>query len=117
MPLNHQLTSREARLIATTRTAPAYQLYLLPDTQPPKPGLVMSANGGGHSIEVEIWSMPAARYGEFVAEIPSPLGVGSLTLEDGSTVQGFVCTHPIDAHAQDISRFGGWRNYLVSRTR
>lgn len=117
MPLNHQLTSRDARLITKTRTAPAYLLYLLPGTQPPKPGLVLSTNGHGHSIEVEIWSMPAARYGEFVAEIPAPLGIGTLRLEDESTVQGFVCTHPIDAQAQDISQFGGWRNYIASRAR
>jgi len=117
MPLNHQLTSRGAKLVSKTRTAPGYRLYLLPDTSPPKPGLVHSANGGGHAIEVEIWEMPLARYGEFVAEIPAPLGIGTISLEDGSAVQAFVCTQPVSTAARDISEFGGWRNFIASRAK
>lgn len=114
MPLNHQLTERGARLIAKTLTAPRYRLFVLPGTEPPKPGLVPSIDG--RAIEVEVWSMPVARYGEFVAQIPAPLGIGTLTLGDGSAVQGFVCTHALDERARDISDYGGWRSYIASRT-
>ncbi|CAN5143023.1 allophanate hydrolase [soil metagenome] len=112
-PLNWQLAERSARLIRSTRTAKHYRLYALPGTTPPKPGLVRSETEGV-AIEVEIWEMPARHYGSFVAEIPSPLGIGTLELEDGSKVQGFICESWALADAEDISRFGGWRDYRAS---
>ena len=114
MPLNIQLSERGAVLERTTHTASNYQLYLLPDTTPPKPGLVRCANGG-HAIEVEVWRMPVEHYGSFVAAIPAPLGIGTLTLEDGSSVQGFLCESTAVAGARNISAFGGWRNFLQKR--
>ena len=112
-PLNHQLTGRGATLERTCRTAPAYRLYALPGTEPPKPGLVRT--GSGVPIEVEVWEMPTERYGSFVAGIPAPLGIGTLELEDGTRVQGFVCEHHAARDALDISEYGGWRAYLAAR--
>ena len=114
MPLNGQLTERGARLVAQTQTAAAYRLYALPGTVPPKPGLVRVAPGEGAAIAIEVWEMPLALYGSFVALIPSPLGIGTLSLADGSTVQGFICETNDLGGAQDITHFGGWRNYIAS---
>jgi allophanate hydrolase len=114
MPLNHQLVARGARLLGSARTAPHYRLYLLPATHPPKPGLVGSSGATGHAIEVEIWSIPADRYGSFVAEISAPLGIGTIELEDGRALQGFVCTQNVGPGARDISAFGGWRKFMAS---
>ena len=69
------------------------------------------------AIELEIWSMPADRFGPFVADIPAPLGIGTIELADGSSVQGFVCTQGVAAEARDISAFGGWRNFIASQQR
>ena len=114
MPLNSQLTERGATLVQTTHTAPCYELYALPGTTPPKPGMLRVAPGQGHRIALEVWEMPMAHYGSFVALIPAPLGIGTLTLEDGSRVQGFVC-EPLElAGARHISEFGGWRAYIAS---
>ncbi|MDB5961585.1 MAG: allophanate hydrolase [Massilia sp.] len=115
MPLNFQLTERGATLAASTRTAPAYRLYALAGTVPPKPGMVRVNGAEGTAVEVEIWEMPIAQYGSFVALIPWPLGIGTLTLADGSAVQGFVCESMALAGAEDISHHGGWRNYMASR--
>ena len=114
MPLNGQLTARGATLLASTQTAPDYQFYALPGTVPPKPGLLRVAMGKGHCIAVEVWEMPAQHYGSFVALIPAPLGIGTLSLSDGSSVQGFICEPWALQGAQDISHFGGWRAYLAS---
>ena len=114
MPLNSQLTERQATLLASTHTAPDYQLFALPGTVPPKPGLLRVAPGAGTQIAVEVWEMPLAHYGSFVALIPAPLGIGTLTLADGSTVQGFVCEPQALQGATDISHFGGWRAYIAS---
>ena len=48
----------------------------------------------------------------FVAGIPAPLGIGKVTLEDGSLVSGFLCESLGVADATDISALGGWRQYL-----
>jgi allophanate hydrolase len=70
------------------------------------------ADETGTAIEVEIWEMPACEFGPFVAAIPAPLGIGTITLASGEQVQGFVCEQYAVQDATDISRFGGWRAYL-----
>jgi allophanate hydrolase len=116
-PLNHQLTSRQAEFIRQTRTAPCYRLFALANTQPPKPGLKRVAEKLPQGIEVEIWSLDDAAFGSFVAEIPPPLGIGTLELEDGTSVKGFLC-EPIGLDgARDITEFGGWRTFRASLTK
>ncbi len=113
-PLNGQLVERQARLIETTRTAPGYSFYALPGTVPPKPGLIFDGVGRG-GIEVEIWEMDAAGFGSFVGLIPPPLGIGTVTLADGSGVKCFLCEAHAVAGAEDITSFGGWRAWLASK--
>ncbi len=113
--LNHQLTERGARLAWTGRTAAEYRLFALPNTTPPKPGL-LRVSEGGVGIEVEVWEVPTAAFGSFVAAIPPPLGIGSLALENGETVKGFLCEPHALAGARDISAFGGWRAFLSAGT-
>jgi allophanate hydrolase len=114
MPLNSQLTERGATLVCTASTAADYRLYALPGTTPPKPGLLRVAAGQGSAIALEVWDMPLQHYGSFVALIPAPLGIGTLTLTDGSSVQGFVCEPEALHGAKDISHLGGWRAYIAS---
>jgi allophanate hydrolase len=116
LPLNHELTQRGARLERAARTATQYRLFALPGTTPPKPGMVRENSGAGQAIELEVWCMSAAAFGAFVTGIPSPLGIGRIELEDGEWVQ-VVCESWALAGAEDISRFGGWRAFLGSRTR
>ncbi len=114
-PLNIQLQERSARLLKTTRTGPGYRFYALAGTVPAKPGLVFDGTGAG-GIEVEIWEMDEAAFGSFVALIPPPLGIGTLTLADGSQVKGFVCEPYAVQGAMDITAHGGWRAWLQQRT-
>ncbi|MES2398673.1 MAG: allophanate hydrolase [Pseudomonadota bacterium] len=114
MPLNTQLTERGAVLEGVAKTSADYRLYALPGTTPPKPGMLRVAPGQGAPIALEIWQMPAAHYGSFVALIPAPLGIGTLVLEDGSSVQGFVCEPEALKGAEDITQHGGWRAYMAS---
>ena len=112
MPLNHQLVARGARLVRTCRTSFGYALYALPDTTPPKPGLVRARTTA--QIAVEVWEVPLEAFGSFVAEVPPPLGIGNVQLEDGSWVKGFICEGIALEGARDITGFGGWRKYLES---
>jgi allophanate hydrolase len=114
LPLNYQLTQRQARLVETTRTAPNYRFYALPDGK--RPGLIKVAQGGA-AIDCEVWEMPASQFGSFVAGIPAPLGIGKLELADGVTLNGFIC-EPIGLDAAiDITEHGGWRAWLATRRR
>jgi allophanate hydrolase len=110
-PLNYQLIEEGGKLIRTCRTAPLYRLYALMG-KIAKPGLIRQGQGGS-SIEVEVWALPAAGFGRFVAAIPSPLGIGTLILEDGTEVKGFLCEPHALGDAPDISDYGGWRAYLA----
>jgi allophanate hydrolase len=111
-PLNWQMTQRKARLLRATRTNGDYRLYAVPNTTPPKPGLVYEPGFGGQGIEVEVWAMPEDTVGSFLNAIPPPLSLGTLRLADGSTVKGFLCEPSGVAGAQEITHLGGWRKYI-----
>lgn len=113
-PLNHQLTDRGARMIKSCRTAPDYRLFALAGTVPPKPGLLREDAYDGPGVELELWAMPEDHFGGFVAAVPPPLAIGSVRLDSGEWVKGFVC-EPIGLQgATEITRFEGWRQYLDS---
>lgn len=116
LPLNHQLTSRGAHLVACTKSSADYRLYALPGGPPFRPGMVRVAKGEvGSAIEVEVWEMATHEFGSFVAGIPAPLGIGTITLANGEQVQGFMCEQYAVKEAEDITRCGGWRAYLKQR--
>jgi allophanate hydrolase len=116
MPLNHQLTSRGAAFVGTASTSSNYRLFALAGSHPPKPGLLRLTPGepGGASIAVELWDLPSGRFGSLAAEIPPPLGIGTLELDDGRLVKGFICESAGLADADDITSFGSWQAYLAS---
>lgn len=113
LPLNHQLTERGGVLLERTHTAPVYRLLALAGAPPRRPGLKRVAQGGA-AIEVEVWMLPSAALGGFVATIPAPLGIGKVLLADGRQVCGFICEDYALAGAEDITSFGGWRAYLAT---
>ncbi|MFV0405887.1 MAG: allophanate hydrolase [Propioniciclava sp.] len=109
-PLNHQLISAGGSLVGSVTTAPEYRLYALPTT-PPKPGLVRVETGGS-SISGELWRLPAAGFGSFVAGLPAPMSIGTVGLGDGREVSGFL-VEPIAVDPEgDITAHGSWRAYL-----
>lgn len=114
MVLNGELKALGGRLLEPAKTATDYKLYALATT-PPKPGMLRVAAGAGSSIELEIWALPAAAFGKFVAAIPPPLSIGTVRLADGRGVKGFI-VEPADIEgARDISGFGGWRAFMAEK--
>ena len=114
MPLNWQLTSRGARLVETTRTAPLYRLYEIASSAPPKPALV-HAGSTGAPIEVEVYELDTEAFGSFVAEVPPPLAIGSVELATGRIVKGFVAEPRALEGAREITSFGGWRGFMGAK--
>jgi len=114
MALNGELTELGGRLLEATATAADYKLYAL-DTTPAKPGMLRVAPGTGSSISLEVWALPAAAFGKFVAAIPPPLSIGTVRLADGRGVKGFI-VEPVDiSGARDISAFGSWRTFVAQK--
>jgi allophanate hydrolase len=111
LALNVQLTERAAIFAERVQTAACYQLYALPGGPPYRPGLIR-VNEGGVSIEAELWRLPAQNWGDFIALIPSPLGIGTVQLSDGRSVKGFICEGIAVQGAKNISALGSWRNFL-----
>ncbi|MGE0231078.1 MAG: allophanate hydrolase [Flavobacteriaceae bacterium] len=112
MALNHEVRALGATLVREAATAAEYNLFVLPGSVPPKPGLLRVGPEKGASIELEIWSFPAEGFARFVSAIPTPLGIGTIRLDDGGSVQGFLVEALAVADAPNITRFGGWRGYV-----
>ncbi|HWI86019.1 MAG TPA: allophanate hydrolase, partial [Sphingomonas sp.] len=111
MPLHWQLTSRNATFLGAFQTAPSYRLYAMADSVPPKPALVHSHDGA--AIAVEVYELDVGAFGSFVAEVPAPLAIGTVTLDDGTSVKGFVAEPRALTGAEDITHLGGWRAYIA----
>jgi allophanate hydrolase len=112
MALNGELKTLGGRMLEAAMTAPDYRLYAL-ETMPPKPGMLRVEAGTGASIELEIWALPAAAFGKFVAAIPPPLSIGTVRLADGRGVKGFIVESADVSSAREISAFGGWRAFVA----
>jgi allophanate hydrolase len=114
MALNGELKALGGRLLEQAATAPDYTLYAL-STTPPKPGMLRVDPGKGSSIELELWALSAAAFGNFVAAIPPPLSIGTIRLADGRDVKGFLVEPLAINSARDISSFGGWRAFMAEK--
>ncbi|MBI1170477.1 allophanate hydrolase [bacterium] len=115
MPLNPELTGPGGVLLGEARTAPGYRLYALAGTVPPKPGMALDPHFRGPGIAVEVWALPPAAFGAFVARIPAPLGIGKITLDDGRQVPGFLCEAHGLTGATEITSHGGWHAYRAAQ--
>jgi allophanate hydrolase len=113
-PLNGQLIEVGARLRGEFRTAPAYRLYALRRGERHFPGLIRHEESGA-PIRVEVWDMSYPALGRFLRQVKSPLAIGTVELEQGRSVHGFLCEAHAIADAMDITRHGGWIAYQASR--
>ena len=116
MPLNRELTELDAVFDRAVSTTPHYRLYALPTSPVAKPGLVRN-EADGVAIKAEVWRLTPEGFGKFVSNIPSPLGIGTLTLADGTSAKGFICEAYAVEGAEDVSNYGGWRDYIASKSK
>lgn len=117
LPLHWQLEKVQASKLKTTKTSANYKLYALPITGPvQKPGL-RRVESDGSKIEIEIYAVPTERFGDFIAMVPEPLGIGSVETEDGEWVKSFICEEfgYKQKGTTDITEFGGWRYYIAAK--
>jgi allophanate hydrolase len=113
-PLNHELKLLGATFEQSIRTAPRYRMAALQRGEKRLPGVWRQSDGSGFSLDGEVWSLPEESVGAFFAKVSAPLCLGSLELEDGSWVKGFLAESSVCQEALDISEFGGWKRYQAS---
>jgi len=114
-----------------------------------KPGMVRQLHSElTAAIELEIWELPMENVGHFVLQVdrlclprschifpltplitwpcfvlpfqvPPPLGIGTVELEDGSNVKGFICEGWVveaascgDKKIVEITHLGGWLKFV-----
>lgn len=112
--LHWQLQKVHAEFVEATTTAPHYKLYALPKTGPvAKPGLRRVSEKDGAKIAIEIYDVPSENFGQFMALVPEPLGIGSVELASGSWVKSFICEEAgyKASGTKDITEHGGWKAY------
>jgi len=115
LPLNRELVALGGTFVREVMTAGDYRLFALPGTTPPKPGLVREPGFDGPGVPGEVWSLPPEAFGRFVAAIPPPLGIGRVTMSDGSVPSGFMCEQWAVEEATEV--VGGWRSFVEARKR
>ncbi len=113
LPLNHELVRLGGRFLREARTAPVYRLYSLAGGPPRRPGMVRASDGKGAAIHVEVWALPRAAFGDFLAGVPAPLSIGTVTLADGTAPKGFLCEPAGTLGATDVSAIGDWRRVIA----
>jgi allophanate hydrolase len=115
MPLASAFRSLGGVFARAAVTAPFYELHLLPGGPPQRPGLKRVEESLAHGIAVEVWKMPREKVGAFLETIPWPLGLGSIQLEGGEWVRGFICEPAGFLGAKDISGYGGFRAFVQAQ--
>lgn len=106
-PLDGELDALGARWLGPATTAAAYRLAWL-DTVPPKPGLARVGPERGVAIGGQLWLVPTAALGRFLAALPPPMSLGPVELADGAEVVGFGCSLEAWQAGRDISEHGDW---------
>jgi allophanate hydrolase len=110
LPLNNQLTDKGGRFLISAQTDSQYRLYQLGN----RPGLIRDDHG--QAIDLEIWALPKNTLGDLIAQIPSPLSIGSIMLSDQQQVKGFLCEPYGLKDSRDITHFGGWRAFCQAES-
>ena len=107
LPLNGQITALGGRFVREVSTAPLYRLSALGN----RPGMRRVENDGA-AIAGEVWALPTTSIGALLAQVPQPLGFGTVELADGPCL-GFLAEPAGLAGALDITQYGGWRGWLA----
>jgi len=108
LPLNRQITGLGGRFLRIARTEPVYRLHAMGN----RPGMARLPDGA--AIEGEVWALPTAAIGALLAQVPPPLGFGTVALEEGPCL-GFLAEAQALEGTPDITAHGGWRAWLAAQ--
>jgi hypothetical protein len=111
LELNQHMLDAGGLFISEVITAPVYRLWSIQDGYP---GMA-HAESGGAGITVELWELSAEGILQLLSGEPEGLCLGKVTLADCRVVLGILAEAQILENCSEITRFGGWQNYLQSK--
>jgi hypothetical protein len=110
-PTNFILIAAGAAFVRDARTAPVYRLWNVVGKHP----AMLRAGQGGASIALELWELTPAQMITVLEKEPPGLVMGWVLLADGSSVLGVLAEPYLLAGCEEITHFGGWREYQKVR--
>ena len=114
LKLNPNMLAAGATFVREAATEPAYRLWTINDDHP---AMIRVTDGSGVAVQLELWSVPAAGLAAILLNEPAGLAIGKVRLGDGSTVLGVLGESALVEGQREISAHGGWRNYILSKTK
>ena len=83
--------------------------------------MIKVKDGTGTSIYLELFKLPTENVGRFLEQIPPPLGLGTLDLEDGGSVKGFICEGYVASansgfEVEDITHLRSWLDFVKQQS-
>ena len=109
LELNHNLLELDAVFVEEALTAPLYRLWSTNDQHP-----AMQRCLSGGQISLEIWAIDSSNIGELLSREPAGLSVWKILLADNREVLGILGESFLCEGMQEITHFGGWREYKAS---
>ncbi len=110
LELENNLKAVSAIFIKESQTEKAYRLFSIDDKYP-----AMVKDEQGAAIDVELYEISKEGMQEVLSKEPDGLTIKVITLIDGSKVQGVVGLPFIIENRKEITKYGGWRNYLAHK--
>jgi gamma-glutamylcyclotransferase (GGCT)/AIG2-like uncharacterized protein YtfP len=114
LKLNPNMLAAKATFVRETMTEPAYRLWTINDEHP---AMLRVIDGTGAKVAVEVWSVPVAGLARILLDEPAGLCIGKVRLEDGNIVLGVLGEPALVEGHREITKYGGWRNYLSRQPR
>lgn len=111
LKLNPNMLAVGATFSHEAKTAPEYRIWTIADEHP----AMQRVAAGGVSVALEIWDVPPEGLGVVLQQEPPGLCIGKVKLEDGTFVLGVLGEAVLCEGQQEISRYGGWRNYIAQK--
>ena len=111
LALNDRLLSVGATFVREAKTSDIYRMWSINDSYP----AMIQDSTDGTSIELEIWELSAEALFEILSSEPPGLTMGKVIRDDGEWVFGILGEPYICEGMQEITQWGGWRNYLLGR--
>jgi gamma-glutamylcyclotransferase (GGCT)/AIG2-like uncharacterized protein YtfP len=110
-PLHSNLAG--ATFIGPVHTAPRYRLLSIRDIHP---AMILASPGQGVAVSGELYDLDLGQLQHVLEEEPPGLGLGVVELKGGNLSLGILWTAAhLPDQAEDISAFGGWREYRASQ--
>lgn len=110
--LEKNLLAVDAKFLEETKTQKSYRLWSIHDKNPAMIR-VSPEDEKAVKVEVEVWKVTYEGLAKVLEQEPEGLSIGKVALENGEIVLGVIGEPELVKGMKEISRYGGWKNYIT----